>query len=212
MGVAGAGLTYLLFSTLLFSVFLAHQVLADSLCVPYQCLNCSASGNCQLCSNTSVANSTSCIDAPKICIIDAAVKLIADSFQVEERSALTVDCNHSLPQNMNTSFMWLINNNEMMGEINSSLVVKINETIKLACTVFSPCGKFSSNSQEITIKDGSGLIILICGVGAVVVIVILGVVMKIIIKRNEVQNEARKRQRQARMQNISSTTEVTGYW
>ncbi|XP_036431318.1 uncharacterized protein LOC118811269 [Colossoma macropomum] len=205
MAVVGVGLTSFLVSTLL------YHVRANSTCMPSECLNCSSSnaGNCLLCSG----NSTSFCDVPMTCSKDFKVQLIATSFTVDEGTQLNLTCVQDLPQNLTIAFEWSKNNQLIKGENRSILVMKIKETITLSCTVRSPCGDFSSAPQGVTVNDQAGIILLICGVSAVVIIILLAVIMKVLIKRNEVQREARKRHRQTHMQNISSTTTtVPRYW
>ncbi|XP_072529668.1 uncharacterized protein [Salminus brasiliensis] len=200
MWIAGKCLTYLLFSTLL---FFSGQVMVYSARVHFECLlNCTAVTveNCKLCSNTSEA------------CFDVSVQLKAEPETVNEGTELAVVCNHNLPQNLTLGFTWQ-QNKDVKTSKNNSVLLKIKEKTTLTCIVQSLCGNFSSAAQDININDQSGFILLICGVSAVVVIILLAVAMKIIIKRNQAQNEARKRQRQAHMQNISSTsTTITGYW
>ncbi|KAL7868287.1 hypothetical protein SRHO_G00096710 [Serrasalmus rhombeus] len=205
MAVVGVGLTYVLTSTLL------YHVLADSTCMPSECLNCSSSnsGNCLLCSR----NNTNLCDVPNKCSQDFSVQVNATSFTVDEGTELTVTCVHNLPQNLSITFEWSSNNQLINGENRSILVMKMKQTLKLSCSVRSPCGNFSSAPQEVTVNDQTGMVLLICGVSAVVIIILLAVVMKVMIKRNEVQRETRKRERQAHMQDLSSTaTTVTRYW
>ncbi|KAL7858518.1 hypothetical protein AOLI_G00186200 [Acnodon oligacanthus] len=205
MAVVGIGLTYTLTSTLL------YHVLADSTCMPSECLNCSLSnaGNCLLCSK----NNTNVCDAPKSCSKDFSVRVNATSFTVDEGTQLSVTCVQDLPQNLSITFEWSKNNQLINGQNGSILVMKMKEKLTISCTVRSPCGNFSSSPQDVTVNDQAGIILLICGVSAVVIIIMLAVIMKVLIKRNEVQREARKRQRQVHMQDISSTaTTVTRYW
>ncbi|KAL6473938.1 hypothetical protein MHYP_G00174990 [Metynnis hypsauchen] len=205
MAVVGVGLTYILTSTLL------YHVLADRTCMPLECLNCSLpnSGKCLQCSR----NDTNFCDVHENCSKDFNVQVNATSFTVDEGTQLSVTCVQDLPQNLSITFEWSNNNQLINGENRSILVMKVKEKLKLSCTVRSPCGNFTSASQDVTVNDQAGIILLICGVSAAVIIILLAVVMKVMIKRNEVQREARKRQRQAHMQDMSSTaTTVTRYW
>ncbi|MCI4381577.1 hypothetical protein PGIGA_G00253560 [Pangasianodon gigas] len=123
-----------------------------------------------------------------------------------------VTCNTSLPPNLICGFEWWQDQKKIDGQNQSTLVQKITKKVIVSCTVLSPCGNFTSSSNEINCNETDvATVLLICGVGAFIVILMFGITMKIMLKRGEVERQARRQQRQA-MQSNDSTATVTSYW
>ncbi|XP_076862062.1 uncharacterized protein LOC143514586 isoform X2 [Brachyhypopomus gauderio] len=202
MGRDGIALS-LLISTLL------HHVIANPTYTPPECLEWELSKTApQVCS--------SCLpDVPVNCTRDFTVNVDAGSHTVDMDSVINVTCCHNLPVNVSLNFTWYIYN-ALRGR-DPRVSVEINQTVTVVCNVLSPCGSFNS-SQEIqeTLKESnmnSSIVLLICGLGAVFIFILLGIAMKIMLRRGEAQNQARKRRRQEEMQSTNSTTTaVANYW
>ncbi|KAK6298298.1 hypothetical protein J4Q44_G00313530 [Coregonus suidteri] len=152
-----------------------------------------------LCSNT-----TQCFNGT-----DVKVTLNSISgFSVYEGDDLTIDCTHNLPVGLRNLlvFVWLKDNHCLEGENNSNLTLKrvVTKTNGIyVCTIQSPCGNFTSDSREIKVEDLTMLTIVICGVSAVVLILVLGIGMKIMLKKEFAKT---KNRRQQNAQNLQSTT------
>ncbi|KAF7702351.1 uncharacterized protein LOC124392017 isoform X2 [Silurus meridionalis] len=119
-------------------------------------------------------------------------------------------CNTNLPLNLTCGFKWNGEQNQTDSN-NQSINQIISNKKAFICTVLSPCGNFSSSSYEQKCKDQLTIVLLICGIGAILIILVFGMTMKIILKRGEVQRQARRQQRQA-MQSNDSTATTTSYW
>ncbi|ROL41117.1 hypothetical protein DPX16_2617 [Anabarilius grahami] len=130
---------------------------------------------------------------------------------VNEDSDVTVTCTHDLP---NGSISWLQDNELQKGENKETFQIKnILEEKNISCNVKSVCGVLSS-TITITVKAGNHMmIIMICVGGAAALLMLFAVGMKIVLRRGQVQSQARKRQRQQNMENIHSTVNtVTSYY
>ncbi|XP_047675176.1 uncharacterized protein LOC125145648 isoform X3 [Tachysurus fulvidraco] len=124
---------------------------------------------------------------------------------------VNMTCYTNLSTNMIDGFEW-VKNQQKIPDNQSFLVQKITQKTNFTCTVLTPCGNFSSSIFEIGSHGHQVLIVLlICGVGAVFIILTFGISMKIMLKRGEVQRQARRQQRQV-MQSNESTATTISYW
>ncbi|XP_021439324.2 uncharacterized protein LOC110504822 isoform X2 [Oncorhynchus mykiss] len=193
-----------------------------STCVPLMCLKCnlthspgiSAAGLpdnaiCDiLCSDT-----TQCFNATiqQYCSKDFKVLLNTSSgFKVQEGDNLDIECSHNLPVEPKSPlvFVWLMDGVHLKGKNSSMLTVKkvgidTSGKEKYACTIQSPCGNFTSEPKEIEVEDVTMLVIVICGVSAVVLILAMGIGMKIMLKMEFAKT---KNRRQQNAQNLQRTT------
>ncbi|KAM9413082.1 uncharacterized protein ACWYII_025097 isoform 2-T2 [Salvelinus alpinus] len=193
-----------------------------STCVPLMCLRCnvthspgiSAMGlpDKAIC-DTLCSNTTQCFNATvqQYCSKDFKVLLNTSSgFKVKEGDTLNIECSHNLPVELKSPlvFVWLKDDVCLEGENSSQLTVKkvgidTSGKEKYACTIQSPCGNFTSEPKEIEIEAMTLLVIVICGVSAVVLILAMGIGMKIMLK-NEFAKTKNRRQQNA--QNLQRTT------
>ncbi|XP_055744984.1 uncharacterized protein LOC129827810 [Salvelinus fontinalis] len=193
-----------------------------STCVPLMCLRCnlthspgiSATGlpDKAFCDNL-CSDTTQCFNATvqQYCSKDFKVLLNTSSgFKVKEGDTLNIECSHNLPVEPKSQlvFVWLVDDVCLEGENSSQLTVKkvgidTSGKEKYACTIQSPCGNFTSEPKEIEIEAMELLVIVICGVSAVVLILAMGIGMKIMLK-NEFAKTKNRRQQNA--QNLQRTT------
>ncbi|XP_071254407.1 uncharacterized protein [Salvelinus alpinus] len=197
-----------------------------STCVPLECLRCDiiaspeVSGNhkadeaiCEhLCSNT-----TQCLNTTDVenCIKDFEVFLNTSyGFEVEEGDDLTMECAHDLPVRVHDLlvFVWLKDGLPLEGENNSTVTLErigIDTPTegKYTCIIQSPCGNFTSDPEELEFKDLTVVIIVICGVSAVVLVLALGMGIKIMLKKDFAKTKTRMQQNTQNLRNTANTTE-----
>ncbi|XP_058264584.1 uncharacterized protein LOC131365030 [Hemibagrus wyckioides] len=131
--------------------------------------------------------------------------------QVISNSSSNLTCHNNLPPGLIDGFKWAINQNVIAGNTQSIFNAKITDKMTFTCTVLTPCGNFTSSPYQTVGHSNSGaIILLICGIGAVFVILMFGITMKIMLKRGEVRRQARRQQRQ--VQSNDSTATVVSYW
>ncbi|XP_053498459.1 uncharacterized protein LOC128618704 isoform X1 [Ictalurus furcatus] len=126
---------------------------------------------------------------------------------------VNVTCETNLSLNLIYGFEWQKDQNNIDSNKQNILVQKIKKNVTLTCTVLSSCGNVTSSSYNITScpEDNITTVLLICGAGAIIVIFMFAITMKIMLKRGEAQRQARRQQRQV-MQSNDSTATVTSYW
>ncbi|XP_035600045.1 uncharacterized protein LOC118363371 [Oncorhynchus keta] len=193
-----------------------------STCVPLMCLKCnlthspgiSAAGlpDNAIC-DTLCSDTTQCFNATvqQYCSKDFKVLLNTSSgFKVQEGDNLDIECSHNLPVEPKSPlvFVWLMDGVHLKGKNSSLLTVKkvgidTSGKEKYACTIQSPCGNFTSEPKEIEVEGMTMLIIVICGVSAVVLILAMGIGMKIMLKMEFAKT---KNRRQQNAQNLQRTT------
>ncbi|XP_014068045.1 uncharacterized protein isoform X2 [Salmo salar] len=193
-----------------------------STCVPFMCLRCnlthspgiSATGllDKAMC-DTLCSDTHQCFNATvqQQCSKDFKVLLNTSSgFKVVEGADLIIECAHNLPvePKIPLVFVWLMDGVSLTGENSSQLTVKkvgiaTSGKNKYACTIQSPCGNFTSDPKEIEFEDTTLLVIVICGVSAVVLILAMGIGMKIMLKKEFAKT---KNRRQQNAQNLQRTT------
>ncbi|KAK3526336.1 hypothetical protein QTP70_024278, partial [Hemibagrus guttatus] len=140
------------------------------------------------------------------------------NFTVQVRvnySTRTVTCDNNLPPDVINGFVWVINQNVTAENNKSISVPKIKNKMTFTCTVLTQFGNFTSPSYEASMPEvpgkSVGIVLMVCGIGAFFVILMFGITMKIMLKRGEIQRQARRQQRQA-MQSNDSTATVISYW
>ncbi|KAK6298755.1 hypothetical protein J4Q44_G00302650, partial [Coregonus suidteri] len=107
-------------------------------------------------------------------------------------------------------FVWLKDGLPLEGENNSTLTLErigidTPSKGKYTCTIQSPCGNFTSDPEELEFKDLTVVIIVICGVSAVVLV--LGMGLKIMLKKNFVKTKTRMQQNTPNLRSTATTTE-----
>nr|XP_046180731.1 uncharacterized protein LOC124011417 [Oncorhynchus gorbuscha]XP_046180732.1 uncharacterized protein LOC124011417 [Oncorhynchus gorbuscha] len=193
-----------------------------STCVPLMCRKCnlthspgiSAAGlpDNAIC-DTLCSDTTQCFNATvqQYCSKDFKVLLNTSSgFKVQEGDNLDIECSHNLPVEPKSPlvFAWLMDGVHLKGKNSSLLTVKkvgidTSGKEKYACTIQSPCGNFTSEPKEIEVEGLTMLVIVICGVSAVVLILAMGIGMKIMLKMEFAKT---KNRRQQNAQNLRRTT------
>ncbi|KAG7465173.1 hypothetical protein MATL_G00173500 [Megalops atlanticus] len=162
--------------------------------------NCST-GECKDCIRVKgdILNCTIGRDDFSSCFEGVHVEVISSSsFTVNEGSDLTLTCNHILPVRP-TSFTWY-KGSVREEDINSSdyqlsKLSKRDETV-YSCSVKSDCGVFFSKKQQLHVqgKDSSVVIIIVCGVAALVFILLLALGMKLLLRKEISHNKTRREQ------------------
>ncbi|XP_051505433.1 uncharacterized protein LOC127412819 [Myxocyprinus asiaticus] len=157
--------------------------------------------SCPQCSSNSI-NCTSVL-----------VSLNTTSTTVEEGADVTVTCLHNLPKGIMNSFSWHLDKDLTTDIQNETLNIKsISKTVEVNCTVSNICGNFSVNLKITVNASNAMVIVLICIGAAAGVLLMLAIVMKITLRRGQVQSQARMRKRQQNIENIhSNVTTISGY-
>ncbi|CAL8263939.1 unnamed protein product [Lota lota] len=183
-----------------------------SLCVPAQC-DCeklqavNESDFCNICTNISFP----CFDVPEIplnCTKDFKASLNSSTgYDLFEGDELILNCNHNLPT-LTLVIEWQRDKQTLGGQNNSMLKGTVYTTARgtYRCIVHSPCGTFTSNEQQVNVKDSVVLLVLLCGLFAVVLVLAMGMAMKYKLKKD---NAALKRRQEERAKALQMTTSMT---
>ncbi|XP_062856806.1 uncharacterized protein LOC134319508 isoform X2 [Trichomycterus rosablanca] len=165
--------------------------------------------------NTTCPNCVDCINSNCLnCTSDALgkeFKVHVDaptSVKYDKEFNATCNAPHDLPQYLNVSYQWLLNNKS--DSQNKTMSLRIKERVTLKCTVLSQCGNFSSEDHMISLDDQITLILVICAIGAVFVILSAYFAMKMKLRQTNLHREAMRRQRQETQREVTTTTS-TGY-
>ncbi|XP_068571517.1 uncharacterized protein [Cebidichthys violaceus] len=192
---------------LFLNVLLGHLLRAGagSTCVPVQCLRCNATGetqadSCELCSNNTCIN-----DIKPHCKKDFQVSVNSTGSELKEGDDITLTCVHNLPD-LNLTFGWKRDGKDIDDGKNKSKLhlenVLAHKGGVYICIVNSSCGCYKSSPHNVTVENQSVLLLIICGVSALVLVLILGLAMKFKLKRDNAKARARREQK-AREQNSS---------
>nr|XP_046262207.1 uncharacterized protein LOC124068224 [Scatophagus argus]XP_046262208.1 uncharacterized protein LOC124068224 [Scatophagus argus]XP_046262209.1 uncharacterized protein LOC124068224 [Scatophagus argus] len=162
-------------------------------CVPIQCLRGNVEGETPADSAGLRKN-----DSSSNCTKDFQVSVNSTGSNVKEGDDITLTCVHNL-LNLTVSFKWKKNGKEILeGQNGSKLVLKtVNKQGQYTCCVISLCGTYESSPHDVTVNDHSPLLLVICGVSALVLVVIMGLAMKFKLKRDNAKHRERMRQRTA---------------
>ncbi|XP_070769902.1 uncharacterized protein [Enoplosus armatus] len=168
-------------------------------CIPVECLRCNITGEsqedpCALCSNQ-----TACIkDIPPKCKRDFQVLINSTGSEANEGDDITLTCVHNLP-NLNLTFRWKKVPEEILrGQNKSKLVLKrvsLRDKGQYICYVDSSCDNYKSLPHEVTVKDNNVVLLVICGVSALVLVLSMGLAMKVKLTRDNAKHKERMRQR-----------------
>ncbi|XP_071373475.1 uncharacterized protein [Centroberyx affinis] len=167
-----------------------------SACVFAQCLKCNVAGEtpagdgsadfCQPCSN----NNSKCINELQVSLNGSA------SENLQEGDEVTIECFHNLPP-LTVEFEWRKDGETLEGQNTSKLTLKVftSHAGLYSCSVWSPCGNCTSSPHKVAVNDSIVLLLVICGVSAVVLVLILAVAMKCKLKKENAEHQRRKEQR-----------------
>ncbi|XP_027139694.1 uncharacterized protein LOC104927065 [Larimichthys crocea] len=183
-------------------LLLGHLLIAGvgSVCVNVLCLKCNTTGqtppecpvcpDSQNCINVSASNLTNCKKEFKV-HVNSSIS------EPNEGNDITLNCIHDLP-NLNLTFEWMKNGEILKGKNTSTLFLKKvlqRHNGQYHCSVNSTCGHYESSPHVVDVKNNNLVLLVICGVGALVVVVIIGVVMKYKLKRDSARYKERMKQR-----------------
>ncbi|XP_069027671.1 uncharacterized protein [Embiotoca jacksoni] len=180
----------------LLGLFLMDDV--GSTCVPVECLSCNISlaESCDVCHNDSHCMSGK-TDIPPNCKKAFAVFVNSTGSSAQEGDDITLTCVHDLP-NLDLAFSWTKDGSVIVGQNTSELVLEgvlSPEAGQYSCSVLSGCGSYTSLPHEVTVANNSVIILVICGVSALVLVLIMALVMKFKLKRDNTKHKERMRQR-----------------
>ncbi|XP_020501006.1 uncharacterized protein [Labrus bergylta] len=171
-----------------------------SACVPAQCLKCddkveTVADSCPLCS----AHCINMSRVPSHCEKDFQVSINSTVSQPDEGDDITLSCVHNLP-NVTLTFEWEKEGKlSLEGQNKSQLVLESvlsDDNGRYSCFVNSTCGRFQSSPHDVTVKNNSVVILIICGVSALALVLIMGIAMKYKLKRDNAQHKQRRMQRE----------------
>ncbi|XP_060903887.1 uncharacterized protein LOC132981820 [Labrus mixtus] len=171
-----------------------------SACVPAQCLKCNytvetVADSCSICSARCINMSV----VPSDCKTDFQVSINSTVPEPDEGDDITLTCVHNLP-NVNLTFEWEKEGEGFLeGQNKSQLVLESvlsDKNGRYYCFVNSTCGHFQSSPLDVTVKNNSVVILIICGVSALALVLILGIAMKYKLKRDNAQHKQRRMQRE----------------
>ncbi|KAK9518006.1 hypothetical protein VZT92_023335 [Zoarces viviparus] len=188
------------------NILLGHLLRAGAgaTCVPVQCLRCNATGETQADPCPPCINNTGCIkDIPPNCKKDFQVSVNSTRSELKEGDDLTMTCLHNLPD-LNLTFGWKRDGEDIRDGKNKRKLhlenVLGHQSGEYICFVNSLCGCYKSPPQKVTVENQNVLLLIICGVSALVLVVIMGLAMKFKLKRDSAKHKERREQR-AREQN-----------
>ncbi|KAM7389681.1 hypothetical protein PAMP_023644 [Pampus punctatissimus] len=185
---------------LLGHLFIAGVAGVGSECLPVQCLRCDTTGDfpyCPPCLNMT-QNASYCInDISSKCKKDFPVSINATGSQLKDGDSITLTCNHDLPD-MHLTFEWQKNGKVERGQNESKLYFKqvfSEHSGQYICIVNSTCGSYKSLPHSVSVSNDMVLLLIICGVSALVLVLIMGLVMKLKMKRDNIKHRGRMNRR-----------------
>ncbi|XP_010895115.1 uncharacterized protein LOC105025827 isoform X2 [Esox lucius] len=154
---------------------------------------------CDFCCNGTVQN-TSCTN---LNVTDFKAVLNVTYSNLKEGGSLVIQCVHNLPGQLNNmlAFVWFMNGHSISGQNKSVLSLErlgldTGHQLELFCMIRSPCGNLTSDAENFKVQDNSLLIIVVCGVAAVVLVLAMGLCMKLMLKREFGQMKNRRQNAQ----------------
>nr|XP_040029455.1 uncharacterized protein LOC120817364 [Gasterosteus aculeatus aculeatus] len=154
----------------------------------------SASASCAICNVTGTwpDKQSNCSAGFQVCVNSTASKL-------NEGDEVTLTCFHNC-SNWNVTFGWKKDTNEIEEERNKSKLfrkkVLSHDTGQYVCFVNSLCGRCESLPHNVNVENQSVLLLIICGVSALVLVLVIGLVMKYKLKRDGAKHRERRQQKQ----------------
>ncbi|KAK5897140.1 hypothetical protein CesoFtcFv8_010228 [Champsocephalus esox] len=169
---------------------------ATSTCANSVCLRCNTTATgadpCELC------NATQCIsDVPSNCTTGFQVSISSNNSKLVEGDDLILTCVHNLPD-VNHTFGWKMNGVTIQDQNKSELhdkKVLSNKAGTYICFVENLCGNYQSLPHVVAVENNSLLLLVICGVSALVLVLVMGMVMKFKLKRDNAKHRERMRQK-----------------
>ncbi|XP_044061367.1 uncharacterized protein LOC122880375 isoform X2 [Siniperca chuatsi] len=163
---------------------------ADS--VPVQCLRCE---NLQVIDVCALCPGMSIYDIPPNCTKDFQVSVNSTKSMVQEGDDIVLTCVHNLP-NLNLTFGWKEGKNIKNGQNESTLALKkVLTKSQYSCFVCSPFGYYESLPHDVSVNSNSVLLLVICGVSALVLVMSMGLAIKFKLKRDNAKHKKRMKQR-----------------
>ncbi|XP_041846580.1 uncharacterized protein LOC121643292 [Melanotaenia boesemani] len=162
-------------------------------CVPSECKTCNISAEC--CRNH-LNNNNQCSNVFNVSINSTKSEL-------SEGDEVNLTCVHNLPS-LNLTFAWFKNGEKITDKNEATLnFTKIlsADTGEYVCSVNSICGSCKSLPLNVTVPNESIIIMVICGVAALVLVIGMGLAMKFKLNRDNAKHKARMRQREQAQQN-----------
>ncbi|XP_078116879.1 uncharacterized protein LOC144524462 [Sander vitreus] len=182
-------------------LLLEHLLIgAGSTCVPVECLRCNATGKtqadpCAFCNPEKCINDTSNI--PLNCKQVFQIIVSSSGSKVQEGNDINLTCVHNFPDLITIG--WKKNQEELQEGKNKSFLylteVKSSDEGQYICFVKSLCGGDKSLPYILTVENQSVLLLVICGISALVLVVIMGLAMKFKLKRDNAKDKERRKQK-----------------
>ncbi|XP_010771388.1 uncharacterized protein [Notothenia coriiceps] len=181
---------------------------ATSTCAYKVCLRCNTTATgadpCELC------NATQCIsgDIQSNCTTGFQVSINSNGSKLVEGEDLILTCLHNLPD-VNHTFGWKMDGVTIQGQNKSELYdekVLSNKEGTYICYVENLCGYYQSLPHVVTVENNSLLLLVVCGVSALVLVLFMGLVMKFKLKRDNAKHRERMRQKAAAEQRDAPST------
>ncbi|XP_026185385.1 uncharacterized protein LOC113143977 [Mastacembelus armatus] len=176
---------------------LAHFLIVGvgSVCIPVQCLKCNITGVAGSCA-VHCGEEASCInDIPSNCTKDFQVSIKSTGSNVNEGDDITLTCDCDLP-NVTLIFGWKKDGVEILESQNKSELhlpkVLTSGAGQYTCYVNSSCGSYVSSPHKVTVNNQSMVLLVICGVSALLLVTIMGLVMKFKLKRDNAKYRERR--------------------
>ncbi|XP_071314173.1 uncharacterized protein [Trachinotus anak] len=182
---------------------LGHLIIVSvaSSCVSVHCLRCNISQNedyCKFCLKPICVNDTLHANKPSSCKKDFRVYINSTGSNAKEGDTITLTCGHNVP-NLNLTLGWKKDGKEIHENKNMSSIV-LDKVLspsagQYICYVNSSCGNYESVPHIVTVENNNAVLLVICGVAALVLVLILGLAMKFKLKRDNAKHKARMAQR-----------------
>ncbi|XP_018555028.1 carcinoembryonic antigen-related cell adhesion molecule 6 [Lates calcarifer] len=126
------------------------------------------------------------------------VTITASKSDAVEGDDITLTCKHNLG-NVTLTFGWRKDGKELQEHNNKSELFLKNVLLPNAgqyiCYVNSTYGCYKSPPHKVTVKSNSEILLVICGVSALALVVIMGLIMKFKLKRDNAKHRQRMAQR-----------------
>ncbi|XP_035016531.2 uncharacterized protein LOC118111878 [Hippoglossus stenolepis] len=185
-------------------LLLGHLLIAGvaSACVPFQCLICNSTemtraGACPSCN-------TSCIPDEQYANISSSCKKGVQVFanrtgsNVDEGKDVKLKCVHDLKGQV-WLLGWKMDGEEILDKRNKSKIrlkkVLAHKSGKYSCFVNSTCGFLESEPHDVTVKNNSVILLIVCGISALALVVTMGLVLKYKMKRDSAKHRERMEMR-----------------
>ncbi|KAI1898454.1 hypothetical protein AGOR_G00072520 [Albula goreensis] len=155
--------------------------------------------NCELCHGPQNDSHKICKEQNLTCIKDFYVAVNASSFTVNAGSKLELTCDHNLPNTSTLIVRWYKISKKAGIEVIPENKTKLNlkdlfrkDQAEFYCGIWSDCGILFSSKKRIVVKDNSMIVIVTCGVVAVVFVLVLALGMKLLLKKDIAQTKRRR--------------------